>query len=116
MPDTSSSATPASEQQQDVAVAQRAAAPDGEGDQGDADREAEDAESRQLQGAAQDSGASGANRADNEGMTAINATLRWAVAIACGALMLLVPATAAARTLVGTPGKDRLVGGPTGTT
>jgi Ca2+-binding RTX toxin-like protein len=37
-----------------------------------------------------------------------------ALAVLASSFVLLVPATAAARTLVGTPGKDRLVGGPKG--
>ncbi len=43
-------------------------------------------------------------------MSPSHATFRRAVAFACAALVL-IPATATARTLVGTPGKDRLKGG-----
>jgi Ca2+-binding RTX toxin-like protein len=44
-------------------------------------------------------------------MTSQTVKLRWAVAFACCALAIL-PATALSRTMVGTPGKDRLIGGP----
>ena len=46
-------------------------------------------------------------------MSLKNASLRRALAFASAALILL-PASAAGRTLVGTPGKDRLRGGDNG--